>query len=171
MSNVPVPSLPDEVPPPITGGVLLQAAWAGVALFAATATSVLVVPGLVVLSVPVALLLFVAGTVAFASAYWQGVQRSRDDAISVADLFFLTHCAPRSVRRSFLGALLAQVVVAMVTAAMRPYSALAFGVMAPMWALGLAGLWGARYGAFPPRNDGPQRRPDASAAQRRPPPG
>ena len=30
---------------------------------------------------------------------------------------------------------------------------LAFGVLVPIFGLALNGLWSARYGAFPPRND------------------
>jgi len=43
------------------------------------------------------------------------------------------------------------VVAAFATAAARPNSSLAFGILAPLWGQGLAGLWGARHGAFPPR--------------------
>ena len=34
----------------------------------------------------------------------------------------------------------------------------AFGVLAPIYGLGLAGLWSARYGAFAPRPPDPERR-------------
>ncbi len=40
-----------------------------------------------------------------------------------------------------------------------PYTAVAFGVLAPMLGLGLIGLWGARYGTFPARDDERGRRP------------
>ena len=33
------------------------------------------------------------------------------------------------------------------------FTAVAFGVLAPMLGLGLIGLWGARYGTFPERDD------------------
>jgi hypothetical protein len=31
------------------------------------------------------------------------------------------------------------------------YSPLAFGILVPVFGLGLCGLWGARYGTFEPR--------------------
>jgi hypothetical protein len=43
------------------------------------------------------------------------------------------------------------VVIAFTAAGIRPYSSLAFSILAPMWGLGLSGLWGARYGTFGPR--------------------
>ncbi len=142
--------MPEPDPAP-DGAVLVQAAWAGTAVFAASALAATVVEALTVLSVPIALLLFLGGTIAFTSAYVQALQRSRDDEIAVADLFFLTHCAPKPVRRAFMAALAVEIVVALLTASLRLYTGLAFGIMAPMWALGLAGLWGARYGTFRPR--------------------
>lgn len=142
--------MPEPDPAP-DGAVLVQAAWAGTAVFATSALAATAVEALTVLSVPIALLLFLGGTIAFTSAYVQALQRSRDDEIAVADLFFLTHCAPKPVRRAFMAALAVEIVVALLTASLRLYTGLAFGIMTPMWALGLAGLWGARYGTFRPR--------------------
>ena len=59
------------------------------------------------------------------------------------------------MRVRLFGALGAQVVVAVATAAARPYSSLSFGILAVMWGLGMIGLWGARYGAFQPRQPAP----------------
>ena len=36
-------------------------------------------------------------------------------------------------------------------ASIRPYTEVAFGILAPMFGLGLMGVWGGRYGEFPPR--------------------
>jgi hypothetical protein len=36
---------------------------------------------------------------------------------------------------------------------MRPYSMLAFGVLAPTLVIGLLALWGAKHGKFPSRDD------------------
>jgi hypothetical protein len=33
----------------------------------------------------------------------------------------------------------------------RPYTEVAFGILAPMFGLGLMGVWGGRYGDFPER--------------------
>ena len=70
----------------------------------------------------------------------------RGDDITVSSLFFLDKSAPRDVRRNLFGALAAGLVIAAATAAANPFS-----VLVPMLPLGLAGLWGARHGVFPPR--------------------
>ena len=54
-----------------------------------------------------------------------------------------------------LGALAVQVVVAVATAAVHPFTSQAFAVLAPMFGLGMAGLWGARYGHFEARTTDP----------------
>ena len=43
------------------------------------------------------------------------------------------------------------IVVGLVTALVRPFTGLAFGVLTPVFGLGLIGLWGARLGTYPPR--------------------
>ncbi len=86
------------------------------------------------------------------AGYGRAVARSRTDEISVAGLYFLAGgSAPSPVRRRLMGALLVQVVVAFATAAIRPFTSLAFGVLVPVYGLGLAGLWASRHGEFPPR--------------------
>jgi hypothetical protein len=42
-------------------------------------------------------------------------------------------------------------VISFVAAGLRPYTAVAFGVLVPMFGLGLTGLWAVRSGTFPPR--------------------
>jgi hypothetical protein len=44
-----------------------------------------------------------------------------------------------------------EILVALTTASVRPFTSLAFGVLAPVYGLALAGLWGAQYGTFKPR--------------------
>lgn len=97
--------------------------------------------------------LFVVGCGLFLWAYAIGVQRSRTDAVSIDGLFLLTGVAPRAVRRRFLGLLAAQCIVSVAAAAARPFTTLAFGVLAPMFGLGIQGLWAARHGHFEPRPD------------------
>jgi hypothetical protein len=111
-----------------------------------------------VIGVVVALALFAIGVFAFLSGYWTAVQRSREDDIAVAQLYFFGGgTAPASVKRTMLVALAAQVVTALGTAIARsstdghPGSTLAFGILVPMFGLGLNGLWCARYGQFRPR--------------------
>ena len=96
--------------------------------------------------------LFAAGTVALFWAYALGISRSRHDAVTLSGLFFLGGgAAPRPIRRRFLLALAVQVIVVLAAAAVRPYSEVAFGVLAPMFGLGLMALWGGRHGSFEPR--------------------
>ena len=75
------------------------------------------------------------------------------EELSVAGVFFLSGSAPAPVRRALLGDLTVQVVVALATATARPYTPLAFGVLVPVFGLGMCGLWGATAGRFPPRGD------------------
>jgi hypothetical protein len=50
------------------------------------------------------------------------------------------------------------VVVAVATAAVRPFTPLAFGILVPLYGLGLAGVWAAAFGTFGPRrHPGPRR--------------
>ena len=102
-------------------------------------------------------LLAVGGCVAFAWGYAVAVGRSRYDEIDLAGLFFLSRSAPPAARRPLLGLLTVQIVVSVIAAAIRPFTVLAFGVLAPLWGLGLITLWSARNGRYPPRG---QRRPD-----------
>jgi hypothetical protein len=114
-----------------------------------------------VVGVTVALVLFVAGCLAFLLAYAGAIRRSRQDEIAVAALFLLAGPAvPRPVKLRLGGLLAVQVVVALVTALVRSFSPLAFGVLVPVFGVGLNGLWAARYGAFPPRQvrSGPRDR-------------
>jgi hypothetical protein len=105
------------------------------------------------LAVVVSLALFAAGCVAFLWAYAVAVGRSRVDAIGMGGLFFLQGSAPRRVQLLLIGATAVQVVVAFATAALHPFTTQAFVILAPMYGLGLAGLWGARHGTFEPRKD------------------
>ena len=85
------------------------------------------------------------------------IGRSRTDLIGMGGLFFLAGSAPRAVQRSLWASLAVEVVVAVATAAARPFTPLAFGVLAPMFGLGVMGLWGAKFGTFPPRPPEPAR--------------
>lgn len=111
------------------------------------------------IAVGVSLCAFSVGVVAFLWGYWSAVQRSREDNISVAALYFLIDgCAPQSIARRMNGLLAVQVIAGLATALARPTtgsergSTLAFGILVPMLGLGMNGLWGALYGTFAPRN-------------------
>lgn len=132
---------------------LVKLSWAGTALFTVTAAAAVVAEGLRPVAVVVALVLFAAGSIVFLWAYGVAVTRSRTDAIGIGGLYFLAgDAAPAYVRRSMMASLAIEVVVALATASARPFTSLAFGILAPVFALGLAGLWGAKFGTFGPRS-------------------
>jgi hypothetical protein len=145
---------------PGPGQGIRTAAWYGTAAFAVTAVTATVVDGLDPVAFVVDVVLFLAGGVAFVAAYLRAVNRSRTDSIAVTSLFFLAGSAPPGVRRSLLGALAAQVVVALATAIARPYTILAAGTLVPLYGVGLCGMWAARHGTFPPRAPGEESRRD-----------
>jgi len=77
------------------------------------------------------------------------IGRSRYEVVTMGGVFFLgDQVAPARVTRTLRLLLAAQVVVAVAVAAVRPFTALAFGVLVPMLGLGLMALWGARHGRF-----------------------
>jgi hypothetical protein len=134
------------------GEGIVRASWLGTAAFGVTSGLGAVLPAFDIVALAVALLLFAAGTAAFAAAYVRAVSRSRTDRIGVPALFFLEgSVAPRPVRRLLMGSFLAELLVAVAVAAVRPNTSLAFGILVPVYGLSLAGLWGARHGAFPER--------------------
>jgi hypothetical protein len=97
-------------------------------------------------------LAFVTGTVCLVWAYAVGVSRSRTDLVSVPGLFLLAgDVAPAATRQRLRVALLVEVLAVVTAASVRPYTEVAFGVLAPTFALGLMALWGARHGDFPAR--------------------
>ncbi|MGI8938705.1 MAG: hypothetical protein ACR2JF_10945 [Iamia sp.] len=135
------------------GLLLVRLAWIGTAVTCVTSL-VNALTGdrdAYALSAAPALVMFSVGCVAFLWAFAVAVERSRTEAIGVGGLFFLAGCAPVRVQRSMLAALAVQATVPVAVAVVRPFTA--FAVLAPMWTLGLAGLWGARHGTFPARVD------------------
>ncbi len=96
-------------------------------------------------------LLLLGGVVAMGLAFARAVGRSRDELVDVAGLFLLLGSAPRRTRLALWVAVGVQTAVGLAGAAARPYTSLAFGVLAPLWAYGLTVLWNAVHGAFPPR--------------------
>ncbi|MEO7837130.1 MAG: hypothetical protein ABIS21_05765 [Acidimicrobiales bacterium] len=133
------------------GRRIVQASWAGTLAFSATAGLATVAPSVDLIALVVALGLFAAGTGGFTVAFATAVHRSRTQEIIVPSLFFLQGSAPPPVRLRLFGSLAVEVVTAFVTAGVRPNTSLAFGILAPMYGLGLVGLWAARHGRFPPR--------------------
>ena len=151
---------PPRIDPPMPDAPLaariIQASWVGTALFALTAIPAAVAPDtFVAVAVIVSLVLFAAGTMAFLWAYVVAIGRSRTDLIGMGGLFFLAGSAPRAAQRSLWLSFGVEVVVAVATASARVFTPLAFGVLAPMFGLGVMGLWGAKFGSFPPRPKDP----------------
>lgn len=138
-------------PPEQPGRRLVQASVVGTTVFTITALVAAAVGGWALWpAFVVALGLFLAGCGLFVAAYATALQRSRRDEMGMGGLFFLAGkgTAPVPVKRRLLGASGVQVVVALATALVRPFSTLAFGVLVPMFGVSLQGLWAARHGRF-----------------------
>jgi hypothetical protein len=97
--------------------------------------------------------LFAVGVVLFLWGYAMGVVRSREEQVTMGGLFFLSGTAPKVVRFRLRAALAAQVVLAVAAASIRPYTAVAFAVLAPTLGLGVMAAWAARHGTFFPKDD------------------
>ena len=130
-------------------GVFIAVTIFGAATFSDASKSIVVAVDLVLAAI---------GVCAFLLGYWTAVQRSRTDEISVAELYFLmNNVAPANVRRLMIWCLTSQVVVGIGGAVARPNtdgkpgSVLAFGVLVPLFGLGLNGHWTAHNGTFAPR--------------------
>lgn len=145
----------------VLGAPIVRANAAGTALFAVTAAlaAALFTTAWQWIGAVTALSLFAIGVFVFLWSYWQAVQRSRTEEISVGQLYFLAgEPTPAPVRRIMLGLLFAQVAVATATTFARldgpdgnPGSSLAVGFLVPMLGFGLNGLWAARHARFGPR--------------------
>jgi hypothetical protein len=129
--------------------------WATNVLFAVTAIPVAFgLDDLLGVAIGVALLLFLVSVGVFVYAFVVALARSsRGDNVAVANLFFLQGSAPKPVKRQFFWMFVVSLAIAVGTAAWDP-----FGVLVPMLPVGLAGMWAARYGVFPPRPVAPPRR-------------
>ncbi|MCU1453143.1 MAG: hypothetical protein JWN46_1289 [Acidimicrobiales bacterium] len=139
---------------PIDGGLLVRADAAVTGLFAvsAVAAAAWAHPATAYPAAVLAGLLAIAGCIAFGWGYLVAVRRSRHDAIDLAGLFWLKGSAPPAARRPLIGLLWAQIVVALVVASIRPFTVLAFCVLAPLWGLGVVTLWAAKHGRFPAKS-------------------
>jgi hypothetical protein len=137
------------------GRGIVAVGWIANALFAVTAIPVaLGLDDVLGVAIGVALFLFLVAVGTFVYAFGVGLARStRGDNVAVANLFFLQGSAPKPVKRDFLILFLVCLAITVGTAAWEP-----FGVLVPMLPIGLAGVWAARYGVFPPRRPAPSRR-------------
>jgi hypothetical protein len=135
------------------GAGLVNVTFLGTGALVATSAAAAVAPdafGTVHAVLSVAL--FVVGTGAMLWAYALGVSRSRTEDISIGGLFFLAgDVAPAATRRALRVATAVEVVAVVAAASIRPFTEVAFGILAPMFGLGLMGVWGGRHGVFPDR--------------------
>jgi len=136
------------------GRGIVVASWIGDGLFAVTAIPVaLGVDALDDPAVGVALLLFFASLVVWCWALGlAAVRTTRGDDVQVWSLFLLEGRVPARVRWLLYGSLVVCLAITVGTASANP-----FGVLVPMFPLGLVGLWGARHGVYPPRKSMPRR--------------
>jgi hypothetical protein len=103
--------------------------------------------------------LFAIGVAATLWAYTRALDRSRVEEVGVANLYLLTgDTAPKPVRRTMSLALTVQIVAALAGAWIGvagldegQLNALAFGVLVPMFAVGMNGVWAALHGSYGPR--------------------
>ena len=141
----------------VPGSLMVNLARVCTAVFAITTAVAVVINtrSTRVVSATVDLVLFGAGCVIFLIALYQGAQRSRDAEMTMAGWWFLVGSAPRSVRVTLVGATIAQTVIGIVGASLRPFTALAFGVLVPTFGLAFTGWWGALHGWFRERGATP----------------
>jgi len=154
----------EETPTRSAGDVIVVADVVGTFVFVVTALT-----AAIVFSTPTqwvgavtAMGLFAIGVFAFLWSFYNAVQRSREEEISVTQVYLLLGSpTPARVRRIMLSMLAIQTVVGIGTAVGRseaadgsPGTSLAVGVLVPMFGIGLNGLWCAFHGVFPPRPDG-----------------
>ena len=142
--------MPDQVDPKAV--LTVRVAWVVTALFALTQVLAIIAPrgvlGLV--AVVWSLILFALGSIGFAYGFVVAAGRSRDDQVTMAGVIWLSNAAPPPVARALRGALVAQIAIALATAAIRPFSAVAFGILAPTFGLACLTFFGARHGTFAP---------------------
>lgn len=143
---------------PAGRGIIVSDVLGTVALVAVTAVAAATDgDGAALANLVVSGVLFLGGCGAFAVGFVLAATRSRHEIIDLAGLFYLTASAPAPVRRAMLGCWFAQIgiVIVTVTSIDPP-----FGVMAPVWGVGLITVWTARHGTFPARSvsDGSARR-------------
>lgn len=150
-----------ELGSPRHGEVIVRANVVGTAIFVATAcfAAAVFTTAAQWIGASTAMTLFGIGVFAFLWGFWNAIQRSREEEVSVTQLFMLLGPAtPSTVRRTMLLMLGVQVVTAFATAIWRidgpdgtPGSSLAVGLLVPMFGLGMNGLWAAYHADFPPR--------------------
>lgn len=147
--------LPETTPDQHQGTGIIRSAVLGTALFSVVTLLAIVVPAARIVAVAIDVLLLVAGSGIYLLGWGVAAGRSRDCEIRLWNLILLEDIAPNRVRAWLLGAVAVQILVAAATCWIA--DALAFGWLVPVWGLAHCEYWGARYGAFLPRE--PQEPP------------
>ncbi len=144
----------DDVP----GRWILAVSWVSTLVFVVVAAAAALQPGSASEPsiglqgfVTLALGYFALGCAVFAVDLVLIAARSRESLMGIGGLFFLAGAAPRPVQWHLLGSFGVQVAVSLVAAAVRPFTPLAFGILAPTLGLAFCGLWAVRHGVFDPR--------------------
>ncbi len=101
------------------------------------------------------LLMFGLGLAFLLLALLGGLRRSRMEEVTVAGLFLLHETAPKKIQRLFLWCLVFQLVTGFTAAGLRPYTEIAFAILAPTVLFGSAALWSAQHGSFTGRGNDP----------------
>jgi hypothetical protein len=124
-------------------------------VFVVVVTAATIVPDLFTVPlVVVSIAMAAVGVAAFVWAYVVAISRSREEEIAVAGIYFLSGgAAPAGLRRLMLGLWFVQIAVALVASSVRIFTPVAFASLAPMFGIGLLGLWGAGHGEYPRRSD------------------
>ncbi len=109
------------------------------------------------LDVPFAVLcavLFLIGIGLSGLGFWNGIQRSRREEVSLAGLLAVdaSYVAKRA-RNAIWVTNVAQIVVAIVAGSLRPFTGQAFALLVPMFGVGIATVWGSRHAVFHRRDD------------------
>ena len=147
----------------VPGRAVIVASWVSTVVLGLVTVAAVVDPdGFDGSFLAVAFSYFVIGSLGFGVDVVLAARRSRESAMGIGGIFFPAGSAPRSVQWQLIGSPGVQVVVVLATAGIgfarlqgREVNSLAFGVLAPVLALGFCGLWGVRHGLFPDRYEGP----------------
>jgi hypothetical protein len=138
--------------PQVVGSRLLRSDAIGTGAFVVATAAGMISRSWMGLTAVVSAVLFMIGAAAMLMAFGRAVKRSRTEAIGMGGLYFLAgETAPGVIRRPFNVLLAVQVIVGFVGAGSRVYSAMAACVLVPVFGIGMGGLWGSRFGAFPSR--------------------
>ena len=139
----------------LPGQAIFRTSWAANVLFAVTAAPVaLGVDAFDVPAIVVSVGLFLVSLAIWGYAFFVAASRSAGgEDVTLGRMYLVDPGAPRPAQWQLYGSLVVCIVIAGVTAFANP-----FGVLVPMFPLGLLGLWGARHGEYPPRSAYPRDR-------------